>query len=915
MKKTFVLFTALILFSSICFAVPSPGGKASIRNGLPPGVNPPTPIHKTPNITTPLPTNKWFTSILHNQYDYQGNKYSLKMFTYPQNFECVPDANHSKGLVISYPKVKYSADVISYGYGADTYNYTYPNNIKISEYSSIANNSYVNFSSTKLDKYSDFAATAKWEESNYWLKATFGQGMVFSYFECDSSGYPAIEFPYEWEQNGKIYLYKPNSTTPIEYALDIDTGGSDRIILETRFPDNRSVFYGIFVPSGTTFKQCSWGDNFNRIFMVLPSDKRYFSIGLLPATNINEAVTDLEFYYKYAYNFVTDTKVNWEVSSSDYSSKTTFNITTAKKRTDVVDQQEGTLFCLYPHQYNNLYSSTEFIAGKTFDTLRGALKLTTGNSFSTKTPFNGIVPFFNYDVQDIRTTLSNYLKIDNSETPVSSVPTNTYHGGKVLAKLANMLPIADNLNDDTIRKSIITKLKNLLSTWFKYSNQTEKYFAYDDTWGGLIGINNSYGSEQYNDHNFHYGYFIYTAAILAMYDDTFAQDYGGMVELLIKDIANTKRNDSDFPFMRCFDFYESHSWANGMGGMDNRGIDQESSSEAMNAWSAIYLWGLATNNEEYKKLGIYLYSSEYEAIKYYYFDTEGTILKAPYNHKSVGIVWGGQVIYNLHFDDYDDEGHILPYKRPQKLKGIQVLPMTPSMTYLAYDQDYLYRFYSECFNEQHSDQSCWYDIWARLVALRDPTTALSIFDRYKNITVEEGSSMSFTYHFIHFFDNYGTPVFGQYTADISSYMVLEKDGVATYCAYNPDNKKKYVHFYSNGVDLGYLTVKGKSFALTQKLSTGTPTERIVVYPVPYKPNSMGRFGGDGIYFSNVTDGTNIKIFNVAGEKVFEKTVEDSDEFLWNAKNNAGNNLASGVYFYYIQTPDGKKVKGKLAIER
>jgi flagellar hook assembly protein FlgD len=78
---------------------------------------------------------------------------------------------------------------------------------------------------------------------------------------------------------------------------------------------------------------------------------------------------------------------------------------------------------------------------------------------------------------------------------------------------------------------------------------------------------------------------------------------------------------------------------------------------------------------------------------------------------------------------------------------------------------------------------------------------------------------------------------------------------------------------------------------------------------------MGRFGGDGIYFSNVTDGTNIKIFNVAGEKVFEKTVEDSDEFLWNAKNNAGNNLASGVYFYYIQTPDGKKVKGKLAIER
>ena len=902
MKKTFILFTSLILFSSICFAVPNPGGKASIKNGLPSGVTPPTTIYKTSNITKPLPTNKWFTSILHNPY----HAYSLKMFTYPQNFECAPDSSHSKGLVISYPKVKYSADVISYGYGADTYNYSYPNNIKISEYSSIANNNFVDFDSAKLDKYSDFATTVKWEESNYWLKATFGQGMVFSYFECDSSGYPTIEFPYEWEQHGRIYLYKPNSTTPIEYGLDIDTGGSDRIILETRFNDNRSVFYGIFVSSGTTFKQCSWGDNFNRIFMVMPTDKRYFSIGLLPSANINEAIADLELYYKYAYNFVIDTKVNWEVSSSDYSSKTTFNITTTKKRTDVEDQQEGTLFCLYPHQYANLYSSTEFIANKTFDTLRGTLKLTTGNSFSIKTPFNGIVPFFNYDVQDIRTTLSNYLQIDNNETPVSSVPTNTYHGGKVLAKLANMLPIADNLNDDTVRKSIIIKLKNPLSIWFKYSNQAEKYFAYDNLWGGLIGINNSYGSEQYNDHHFHYGYFIYTAAILAMYDDTFAQDYGGMVELLIKDIANTKRNDSDFPFMRCFDFYESHSWANGMGGQDNRGIDQESSSEAMNAWAAIYLWGLATNNDEYKNLGIYLYSSEYEAIKYYYFDTEGTILKNPYNHNSVGIVWGGQVIYNLHFDP----------RVPQTIKGIQILPMTPSMTYLAYDKNYIEDFYDSCKEENGGSMtSQWYDIWARLVALYDPTTALSNFDQYKNVTVEEGSSMSFTYHFLNFFDKYGTPVFGQYTADISSYMVLEKDGVATYCVYNPNKNKKYVRFYSNGVDLGYLAVKGRSFALTQKLSQGTPSERIIVYPVPYRPNSNGRYGGDGIYFSNVKEGTNIKIFNIAGEKVFEKTVEDSDEFLWNAKNNAGNNLASGVYFYYIQTSDGKKVKGKLAIER
>ncbi|MBO7432082.1 MAG: T9SS type A sorting domain-containing protein [Elusimicrobia bacterium] len=909
MKNIFVSVSFLILFSSFCFAAPNPGGKASIKNGIPSEIAnlpvfQPENINKTSNIKKPLPTTKWFTSILYNTY----HNYSLKMFTYPQNFECNPDGNQSKGLLISYPKVNYYlSDTITYGYSGDTHNYKYPNNLKISEYSEMLNGKYINFQSAKLDKYSDFSATAKWEDSSYWLKATFGQGFVFSYFECDSSGFPAIEFPYIWEEHGRIYLYKPNSTTPIPYALDIDTGNSDRIILETRFKDNRSVFYGIYVPPGTSFKQCSWGDNFNRIFMVLPSDKRYFSIGLLPSDNINDAVNDLELYYKYAYNFVTDTQVDWDVSSSDYSSQTTFTLKTTKKRTDVQDQQNGTLFCLLPHQYKNLSSSIDYVGNKTFDTLRGTLKLVKGNTFTVKTKFNGMLPFFQYDIKNIQTTLSEYLTIDNNETPVGSVPTDTYHGGKVLAKLANMLPVADNLNDTTTKRSIIAKLKSLLADWFTYSaGETNKYFAYEpNVWGGLIGMTNSYGSEQYNDHHFHYGYFIYTAAILAMYDETFAQDYGGMVNLLIKDIANPTKNNSDFPFMRSFDFYEAHSWANGMGGADNRGIDQESSSEAMNAWTAIYLWGLATNNEIYKKLGIYLYSNEYEAVKQYYFDMDGDVLKSPYGHNSIGILWGGQVVYDLHFTP----------KIPQTIKGIQVLPMTPAMTYLAYNKTYLADFYNSSLSESGSNPAQWYDIWARLVALYDPTTALANFNNYKTTTAEQGSSMSFTFHFINFFKQYGTPVF-DYTADTPSYMVLDKAGTNTYCAYNPTGNPQNVRFYdSSGDFLGYLYVPRNSFALTQTLSKNKTYDTITVYPVPYKPNSSGRYGGDGIYFTNVDEGTNIKIFNVAGEKVFEKTIDNSGDFLWNVKNSAGNNITSGIYFYYIKTSDGKKVKGKLAIER
>ncbi|MBR4631736.1 MAG: gliding motility-associated C-terminal domain-containing protein [Elusimicrobia bacterium] len=914
MRKIFVIVVGLILLCSFSFAVPSqPTDKSSFKVGAPDGSIPPTP---KATYSKPVPTNKWFDSIIYNS---DSGFASKRIFIYPQCYlfdlglnKATCQHEFSRGVLIAYPKLQYNVlsnvDEINVD-GAMWGNEQYPDNIKISGYNSIANGDFIEDFNPIVDKFSDYSATIKWQNTNKTktMTVTLGQGSVFTFFEVKSV-YPAIEFPYRWEESGHVHLYKPDGT-PISYALDIDTGNSDRIILETRFNDGRSVFYGIFVPEGTNFKQCSHGDNFNRIFLDLPSDQKFFSIGLLPSQDIDEAVTDLELYYKYAYNFVTDTKANWEISSSDYSSKTTFNITTTQKRTDVEGQQDGTLFCLLPHQYNNLYSSPDFISGKTFDTLRGTLKLAKGSSFSTKVDFKGIVPFFQYDVTDIETNLSEYLSTDANSVYVSSVSGNPYTAGKVIAKLANLLPVADNLKDTKLQNSITIKLKTLLKDWLTHSSGEEsKYFAYDTIWGGLEGVkDDKFYSFNYNDHHFHFGYFIYASAILAMYDTDFAKSYGQMVNLLIKDIANTTRNDSDFPFMRHFDFYESHSWANGMGGGDNRGIDQESSSEAMNAWSAIYLWGLATGNKDYENLGIYLYSNEYEAIKYYYFDIDKNILKSPYNHNSVGRLWAGCVSYDLFFTPMI----------PQTIKGIQVLPLTPAMTYLAYDKTYLDEFYSAMAGETGNDPSQWYDIWARLVSLYDPVTALSNFNQYKTTAAEEGSSMSFTYHFINFFDKYGTPVFGSYYADTPSYLVLDKDGTKTYCAYNPGNSSTNVKFYNSSGDfLGYLYVPKKSFALTQTLSSSEQTEKVSVYPVPYKPNSSGRYGGDGIYFEGVDEGTNIKIFNVAGEKVFETTVDNTDNtFIWKAKNEAGNNIASGVYFYYIKTSEGKKVKGKLAIER
>ena len=59
-----------------------------------------------------------------------------------------------------------------------------------------------------------------------------------------------------------------------------------------------------------------------------------------------------------------------------------------------------------------------------------------------------------------------------------------------------------------------------------------------------------------------------------------------MVLLLIRDIASPDRDDPLFPFLRTFDPYAGHSWASGTA-LFGSGNNQESSSEAMNAWTGI----------------------------------------------------------------------------------------------------------------------------------------------------------------------------------------------------------------------------------------------------------------------------------------------------------------------------------------
>ena len=96
--------------------------------------------------------------------------------------------------------------------------------------------------------------------------------------------------------------------------------------------------------------------------------------------------------------------------------------------------------------------------------------------------------------------------------------------------------------------ALLTAIRTRLNDWFTASpGKTSRVFYYNSAWGTLLGYPASYGSDpELNDHHFHYGYFIAAAATLAKFDPTWAtsSQYGGMVDLLIRDANNYDRADT-----------------------------------------------------------------------------------------------------------------------------------------------------------------------------------------------------------------------------------------------------------------------------------------------------------------------------------------------------------------------------------
>ena len=64
-----------------------------------------------------------------------------------------------------------------------------------------------------------------------------------------------------------------------------------------------------------------------------------------------------------------------------------------------------------------------------------------------------------------------------------------------------------------------------------------------------------FGNAWYNDHHFHYGYYIYAYAVLAAFDPKWGAKNLEHILVMVRDIANPSKDDHYFPVHRHKDWY------------------------------------------------------------------------------------------------------------------------------------------------------------------------------------------------------------------------------------------------------------------------------------------------------------------------------------------------------------------------
>ncbi|KAB7744061.1 1,3-beta-glucanase [Nostocoides sp. F2B08] len=364
-----------------------------------------------------------------------------------------------------------------------------------------------------------------------------------------------------------------------------------------------------------------------------------------------------------------------------------------------------------------------------YETVLGDVPLVAGTQVTTSAPLQEPVTELDLDGLDDgeRSEVETLLETDVASMRFDAP--DSYHGGKQLQRAANLFLLASGLGRDDLAEQVRDPLAEQLDLWFDAegcTGRSERCFTYDDRLGGLVGQTPAYGSDEFNDHHFHYGHMLYAAGVLASAEPELVDRWRAVADLAALDFGSPEAVGV-FPQHRVFDEWRGHSWASGPAPFAD-GNNQESSSEAVNAWVGLSLWARATGDEALADHAAWLLSQETTSALDYWIDPE---VDEAFGQPVVSLNWQGKRDFATFFS-----------AEPSAIVGIQLIPMNPTqLDYLAERPEAVQALSDAVPAQGPGAPLADYVVLAR--ALVDPQGAAEALAAYGPDDVDGGTSLSY----------------------------------------------------------------------------------------------------------------------------------------------------------------------------
>ncbi|MCP4091228.1 MAG: DUF5011 domain-containing protein [Gammaproteobacteria bacterium] len=634
-----------------------------------------------------------------------------------------------------------------------------------------------------LKDHSDGSVTVEWQSNGTAvMEATFVHGSPYIYFKAYEGDLVVRTLRKDGAEKGTFY----------------DQGNSLGIWTSVAGNHNNFLVTG---EGTTTFTNITTSE------ITVNNPTKELTLTYLPHLGSVPGNTLTSFFEAKARDVVASVTIDYSVN------RNTNEVTVSHTYEDPQGTAIETITGMHPLHWKNSAQST---SAYQIRSARGTIKFNQTSQFSYQLPYVGVLPTLpNIDGTFDQTTLESLVNefinqgssTWNTANNCAGNCTDAYWSGKNYSKVADLIAIADSAGMTTEATQLRNWLKTELSDWFTAETDDNldinKYFVYDEEWNTLLALEESFSShQQLNDHHFHYGYLIRAAAEICRADVAWcgADQYGPMIELLIRDYAGGK-DDTMFPYLRNFDPANGFSWASGRVNFA-RGNNNESTSEAANAYGAIVLYGLITGNNELTERGMYLHASTSAAYWEYWNNIDGyrnvgadeNNFPSGYDRITTSIIWGDGAVFSTWFSPLF--AHIL---------GIQGLPTNPLVLHVGLHADYMVDYVELGLWESSTGMPSglgadeWKDIWWNLWAMTNADAAIADYDTVSSYTPEAGETKAHTYHWLHTFSSLGhlKTGTGALTADYPAALAFDNNGVMTYVVYNFSGETLSVN-YSDG---------------------------------------------------------------------------------------------------------------------